>query len=240
MKDDLFDFFNKKLSAKGLVFNYIKSWYYSFMISTVILIIFGAILQAILRNPLYQGITFVVFFLVFAVIILAFNFRTKKALKDKQGLIYKKFLWNGSEFQTLRRNKLQEYLKSKSLLKLEKIKLLIEIYDREAGISKVNFPVVPSIFVVLFVPLWNNLISWLYKQNDINTLEKALEVFGAIFLVIIMITGVVIMAKEVFGSLFEDLMNSEYRKMKNLCRLLEDIRYDLELISEHAKIEQFV
>lgn len=240
MKNDLFDFFNEKLSGKGLVFKYIKTWYYGFLVSSALLIIVGTTMQIILKNILHRGITFIAFFLVFAGIILSFNFKVKKTLKNKYGITYKKFLWNGNEFQNLRRNKLQEYLKSKSFFKSEKIKLLIEIYNREAGVAKVNFPVVPSIFVVLFVPLWNNLISWLYKQNDINTLEQALEIFGVIFLVIVMITWAVMMAKEVFGSLFEDLMNSKYRKMKNLCKLLEDVKYDLELTSENSKNEQFV
>ena len=229
MKDELFDFFNEKLSGKGLVFNHIKVWYYGFLVSTILVGIAGLILLIGLRKTLYQGIIFITLFLVFAVITYVFNNRTKKYLKDTYGIIPKKFMWNGNEFQLLRRKKLHNYLNSKSLLSPEKVKTLIEIYNRDAGSVKVNIPVIPSIFVLLFIPLWNNLISWVYKQNDISTLNQSLEVFGSIFVIIIMFTGLIMMAKSMLGSLLEDMLNSEHRKFKNLCKMLEDIKFDLEL-----------
>lgn len=236
MKDELYDFFNEKLSGKGLIFNYIKVWYYGFLVSTILVGITGVILLIGFRKSVYQGIILITLFSVFAVIIYVFNNRTKKYLKDTYDIKPKKFMWNGNEFQLLRRKELYKYLNSKSLLSPEKIKTLIEIYSRDAGSAKVNIPIIPSIFVLLFIPLWNNLISWVYKQNDVSTINQALEVFGIIFLIIMMITGLVMMAKSVLGTLFEDMFNSEHRKFKNLCKMLEDIKFDLELaIDKHDR-----
>ena len=240
MKNELLDFFKEKASGKGLIFNYLKGWYYGFLIATILLGIIGIALLCIFTNPLHQGITFITLFIIFAIIICIFNYRTKKFLKDTYSIVPQKFMWNGSEFQSLRRKTLYDYLRSKSLLSTEKVKILVQIYCRDADVVKVNIPVIPSILVILFVPLWSNLISWIYKQNDISTLNQALEIFGTIFLVILMITGLFMMVKGAIGSLIEDMINSEYRKMKNLCNMLEDIMFDLELGVEIKKNEDKV
>ncbi len=102
-----------------------------------------------------------------------------------------------------------------------KVEKLITRYEKHAESQKFKVPVIPSVFVMLFIPLWSQFIGWIYK--GITTYEEGMRTFYTFTAVIITIAVVLLMIKSFFKNIFLEFINRDYFRMKTLARRLEDI-----------------
>lgn len=113
-----------------------------------------------------------------------------------------------------------------------KVEKLISIYEKLSENLKFKIPVIPSVFVMLFIPLWSQFIGWIYK--NISNFEEGLKLFCMFTVAILTISIILLIIKSFFENTFIGFINKDYYNMKTLIRRLEDILLGMD---EKSKID---
>lgn len=118
-------------------------------------------------------------------------------------------------------NLIREYLINASLYKEDKIKLLIEIIEKDIDKRKLSPLINPGIFITLFVPIWIQYLVYKYKLIE-TELEATLMLLSGTMLmltIIILVNVIKRFSNEIKEIIFID--DNVYKKM--LLEKLEDI-----------------
>jgi len=174
-----------------------------------------------------QKITFM-FILVVPIflIYIVFNKKVKEILLLKYKIKADKWIWNSRYVLRLifeqDKKIIKEYLHNEKLSTKKKEYLLNQCKE-ETNKLKPKFPVFPSFVAGLFISVFNNLISWIYKQSDIITPDDALIVFTYISLYILVFIGLFIIFRTLIKQIIQEIFGRNYYEMDRFKQILEEI-----------------
>jgi hypothetical protein len=221
--EKVLQFYKDRVRTYSLIFRFTKGAYFSFWLSfwlfagTALLLYFSLILN---------NFTFLIFIpltviaLVVVISFLIFNSNAKKQLA-KYGIQPEGFLWKSDRYTSYQVKLLQDFLEEHSIQSEAKIKLLIDYLYREAEHNKLPSFVTPSAYLALFIPLWIQFITFVFK--GVSSIEMAVgTTMGLAVLILLLITSINLIRIYLIG-LSESVFSSESQMMKNLAKLLEDL-----------------
>lgn len=228
----IYDYYKKELGNENLVFKTIKFWLYSIFILPIIYGI--AIVLTSINNSVFFTLVFFVS-MILSIVLLFFivNNKAKKVINRYYGIPYKKGMWNSNDALIIIRKHEKEMM-LKYLKEIDNkideidIKELSDSATIEAENLKTKFPIIPSFFAALFISLWNNFLSWIYKSDVIENLNSAILIFSITSLVILMIIVLYIMVSTLYVSIKDEFIDKEQKKMRAFSKLLKEIHDDIE------------
>jgi hypothetical protein len=186
-----------------------------------------------LNRTFYTKSFFISIIIPFIVVFLKVNSKAKEIVKKHYGISSKEMMWNSFEVLEVIRNhekkNLLKYLKKKYInLNKNDIKRLSDEMINESENLKVKFPLIPSIFAALFISLWNNFFSWIYRYENVKDFELATKIFLMSSLILLTIIVLFMMIKSVLDTILDDIFNGDYKSMKKLTDLLKEVYDDME------------
>ncbi|EPR12033.1 hypothetical protein [Ruminiclostridium papyrosolvens] len=224
---EIFDYYKKDLRIYNLVIKHFKFWFYCLI---VLPLICGSIYIYI---SYFYKLNFEIGFfasilLPYLLLFIIVNKKAKKTVKRVYNVEGKGVLWNTNDVLRVIRKHEKELLINYihnicDVVNEDDIKELSDRALVEADNLKTKFPIIPSFFAALFISLWNNFLSWIYKYENVKDFDSALEILIFATLFIFMVIGIYIMFSSLYVSIREELIDSEHRKMKSLSRLLKEI-----------------
>lgn len=222
---EIFEFYKKELSKYNLIFSHLKIQFVGTWIITGILFIASITVSAINNNSKITLISYGLFLIIFSILMILLAIRSNKILMDKYQIKNDSFKFGGLKYREFKRNKLNQKLFEKKIIGPEKVKRLIDFYEIEAESKKVKFPIIPSVFLILFVPLWTQYMSFEFKNA---APEQGSNILGFYFAVIIFITVAISILKLFFNSTVFEIINRDYYKMKSFVSYLKEIYLETE------------
>ncbi|RED32197.1 hypothetical protein [Paenibacillus sp. VMFN-D1] len=212
MADELIDYFSNKLSAKSLVFKYMKGWDLFFWIALCFFIV-GLILSIIYKNILF--ISAGILISIFATYKL--NQKAKQIINDKYKIVIHTMLWSSdNQYYNYIQNQIKNYLCESQLNSERQLDKLIEQLSKRAESLKPTIFFLPGLFIVLFLPVWTQFEIVLFKGVNVNT---------AIFLLVIHFILLIFLVYLLAGikHITDDLMTLKRQRVLNLINHIEDI-----------------
>ncbi|QMV40073.1 hypothetical protein [Cohnella cholangitidis] len=207
-------FYRKELGNYKLVFSKIKYWWFSFILFSLVEWVGFMYLLEYTGNIMYLFIVFILY--IFQILII--NNKAKAIVKKNFNIPQDEFMWGGSSYNKFKEDRFKVYLVNElSINKLDKFKQLHEIINKEIDKTKLNIFFIPGVFITLFLPLWNQYITLIFKSSA--TLVEASKYFVTALFVIIMVTLVVSVGR----MLNNDLISFRRSKLKEIETLLEGI-----------------
>ncbi|KOR90365.1 hypothetical protein [Paenibacillus solani] len=231
MMELLLEFYKKKVISYQLVFRFMKIKYrlmkYSFLIFIISILpmIYGLTLGLAWEKSRTLSIGFIIFF-VFMLCVLKFmdslvNKRAKIIVKEKYSIDPNGLSWRTEKFEEKQLNLIRDYLISTSLYKEDKIKLLIEILEKDIEKRKLLPLINPGIFISLSVPIWIQYLVFKYRSIETEG-EATLMLLCGTFLVLLIIILVNII-KRFSSEIKEVIFVDDNVYKKELLEKLEDI-----------------
>ncbi len=219
---NFYEYYKKISGLYNLLFRYMPVPFYGIILFDIIagLISIFVVIKLFIGNSLAQfliAITFVGLFFTSLLLLARFS---KSVAKD----IYKtdiKGIRVGMGVYDIIQAKLLDKLIELNWYTPSKVEKLITRYEKHAESLKFKIPVIPSVFVLLFIPLWSQFITWAFKY--VSTFEQGIKAFGTFTVAIITVAIVLCMIKLYFENTLLEFINRDYYRMKNLARRLEDI-----------------
>lgn len=230
----LLKFYKKKVISYHLVFRFMKVKYrlmkYSFLVFVISILpmIYGLTLGLAWKESRTLSIGFIVFFIFMLGILKLMDFlvnnQAKRILKQKYNIDPIGSSWRTEKFEEMQLDLIKEYLISASLYKEDKIKLLIEIIEKDIDRRKLSPLVTPGIFISLFVPIWIQYLVFKYKviETEVEATLMLLSGTLLIFTLIILVNVIKRFSSEIKEIIFTD--DNIYKK--TLLEKLEDILID--------------
>lgn len=223
MKEEIYNFYVNNLSNKKLVFKYMKIRWGGFIIVSIISWIYSFVY--FVSNQVKAG---VIAFIPFAIYYLLINHWLKEILKNKYCIKPDGFMWFNSSYYNLRKNLLSKFLKNKNMHTEKKIKQLIEICHKEAEKKKYKGFVNWGILLTIFVPLWIQFLSAVFKIYAI-TLNDAIQVFLSVLGIIMFIFVAISAMMSMLNDVLNDFLNKESNRFKRLANMLEEILFEIDI-----------
>lgn len=217
-------YYEKNISADGLVFCYFKLAYYlnvaSFFILFIALTIFTLCLLSktfILYGFLFLGLSLVYSILMFFVL----RSKAKNVLKNQYNIDSSGLYWHNEKFRELQVELLRKYLEDNQLITVSKVKLLIELLAKESERIKVPPLVAPGVIIAIFIPLWVQVIGIIFK--GISDAELAIFVMISLLVLCSVAVFFISLIKTMFTDILEFTIAGENSKITYLVRLLEEL-----------------
>ncbi|WP_072335558.1 MULTISPECIES: hypothetical protein [unclassified Paenibacillus] len=233
MIDKLTKFYKNNVIAYSLVFKEIKIRYHLFIVFALSLYL--TTLQLVVKVGLYfyfAGTLLNTFnsFLISLVLCVGLffhvNSKAKKIVRKKFRFRNKGFSWRTDEFEKMQSRILIDHLREKKLYKEEKLKQLIDLCYKEIERKKLPSLIAPTIFISLFVPIWVQFLTILFKETSISERAFPLAVSITLLLIVIMIS--ITISKWIIKEMFEFVWISESQLKKNLVHRLEELLIEIE------------
>lgn len=213
MKEQLFKFYNYKINNKKLVFKYMQLWIYAWYVSALITIILTGIF--IIKK---EYIKFILSFSPFMVFFIIVNQKAKKIVKDKYGINSSEFIWGGVQYDKMKRNLIVKYLIYNNLYNEKKIRILIDLYNKETEHRRNKNMFNGGLFLSIFIPIWSQIIGIVFKKSNSYTEMKN------IFLIICTLAFMIYMILEIVGIIVNDIKNNIINKRSNQYRsIIEEL-----------------
>ncbi|WP_407308936.1 hypothetical protein [Desulfosporosinus sp. SB140] len=99
----------------------------------------------------------------------------------------------------------------------KKIKMLIELLNKKSEKNQPAGLVGAGLLLAIFVPLWTQFLSWLFKSP--GTFEQALYLFLSILIILQMI----VMILRMIQVMVIDIVDKEHETLKSIAWMLEEI-----------------
>lgn len=221
--DSIFDYYTNKLNPMNLLYGFKgRIQFYAVIVVYTMCSAF-----AIYQNYLNKNSYYIDFILIlFLPTILIINWNAKRYMRKKEIEPSKGWytFWANDKYKLYKLNLLVENLKEAEILLENKhdekrIDLLISIASKKADLYKKEFYIKGGIFLVLFLPLWNHFLGWVYRQPDIVEYSDALEILKVGMTVLSLISILLLMIKY----LVDEYMNLNRAKYLNFQTDLETI-----------------
>lgn len=226
---ETFEHYKKNCGNYNNVFVDIKKLYFLFSSLPFIFILIPILVGIIFKRCNYVILSIIIIFFTGALIFYLLNHKAKELVKNKFGIKVEQKLWNTSEVNRCLFNKdkkkLIRYFLNTSTSNDELKEILNEL-EEQLPSYKPSFPVLPSIFGALFISLWNNFFSWMFKHESVVELQDAfiIVLIGLIFMVFF---GILIFAyKSIMEVFFDVFQGQEYSRMKRFHRIMKTIVKD--------------
>ncbi|NLL06839.1 MAG: hypothetical protein GX270_13880 [Clostridiaceae bacterium] len=219
---DFYDYYKKISGLYNLLFRYIPIRFFGIIIFNILtgLISIFVVIKLFIGNSLAHFLIIITFVGLFFTSLWFLAHFSKSVAKDR----YKadiKGIRVGMGVYDIIQAKIVDKLIELNWYTPSKVEKLITRYEKHAESLKFKIPVIPSVFVVLFIPLWSQFIAWVFKY--VSTFEQGIKAFGTFTVAIITVAIVLCMIKLYFENTFLEFINRDYYRMKNLARRLEDI-----------------
>jgi len=170
---------------------------YSFLISSVILILITSVLFKI------------------------FNRKAKDILEKKHKIIVKEKHWRNQSFNSLQNKNILDYIIVNNLNNTDKINQLISILTKEIERRKFPALLAPGIIVSFSLPIWIQLLNKLFYS--VSSQMDALSLSISLVLILCVLVGFISLLKWIFTQLIGVMLISETTLMKHLIEKLEEI-----------------
>ncbi|MEW9702944.1 hypothetical protein, partial [Paenibacillus sp. SI8] len=164
-------YYKESISSYGLVFRHLYVSYFFTTLSIIsipisgLLLIVGIIFSLIgLKVAPLFAVPFITSILITIITITSLNNKVKKFVRRNYNLKPKKGLWRTQEFDDMQYNLLVEYLNKNNLYTEDKIKLLIDLLNKETERNKLPPLVIPSVVITFSVPIWIQYVTFIYKS----------------------------------------------------------------------------
>lgn len=218
----LYEYYKKISNLYNLVFRYIPIQFFGVIIFNIIAALIGifVIFKLFIGNFLAQFLVEVVFIALFW-LSLWFLVRFSKSILNNKYKTYIKGINVGIGLDDIIQVKIVDKLIELNWYTSSKVEKLISRYEKHAENLKFKIPIIPSVFVILFIPLWSQFVGWKYK--NITTYEEGMRTFYSFTAAILTVAVVLLMIKSFFENTFLGFLNRDYSSMKSLARILEDI-----------------
>lgn len=228
MLQQIYQFYKKKVNSYSLVFKHVLVSYWAFWASFYVFIAFLVLyllcnILVYLKISIFSFSGYYLLGLALINIILLFflNHRCKRVIKDKYDIHQRHFLWKGLVFEEYQSNLLKNYLLKNDLYSENKIKMLIDLFEKEAEKQKVPTFIKPGVLLALIIPLWVQFIGSVFKQvHETNT---AINVTVSLLIIVMIVILPLGFLKKLYDEIIELIFNSESQQLKNLVALLEDV-----------------
>ena len=216
-----FDYYKSNTSTYNSIFKHMKFVFWMFVLINILSFSIS-IYFLIIQKITFMLILAVPIFLIYIV----FNKKVKKILLLKHKIQADKWIWNSRYVlrQLFEQDKkiVKEYLDNEKLSGKKKEYLLKQCND-ETNKLKPKFPVFPSFVAGLFIAIFNNLISWIYKQSDIKTLDDALIIFVYLALYILFFVGLFFAFQTIIKQIIQEVFGRDYYEMERYKQIMEEI-----------------
>lgn len=213
MINELFEYYKKELGAWNLVYKHMK---YRGGILYIVLIIVIALFGTWFYFHNHIGITLLMFLLL-GVVLGLINEHNKIIIKRVHDIQIKEDLWGGKSFHKLRLKKLRENLVEKNIYSSEQLNLLTDRTYREAENRKFTGFFIPGLALAMFLPVWNNAISWWFKNSQ--SASQVINIIGTLVIII----GYILIITKIIKNITFDIFNRDSNRLKRLAEMLEDI-----------------
>ncbi len=165
-------------------------------------------------------------FSLLGVVLELINEHNKVIIKRVHNVQIKEDFWGGKSFYKLRLKKLKENLTERNLYSPEQLKLLTDRTYREAKNRKFTGFFIPGLTLAMFLSLWNNAISWWFKNAQ--DAAQAITIIGSTVIIVVYILFITKLIKEITF----DFFNRDSNKLKKLAEMLEDIILEITITPE--------
>jgi hypothetical protein len=224
MINKYFDYYKSTTSKYNSIFKYMRFVFWIFVLVNILSLLISSYLL-ITQKIIYMIVLLVPIFLVYFI----FNRKTKKVILLQYKIKADKMIWNSPYVlrQILENDKkvIKDYLDSEKL-SMKKKEYILNQCKEEANRLKPKFPVFPSFVAGLFISIFNNFISWIYKQPDIITLDDALKIFIYIALYILIFLGLFMIFRTLIKQIIQEVFGRNYYEMERFKQILEEIVLD--------------
>lgn len=215
MVDKIVQFYDNELSDKKLVLSHMKFWkpFLILMCMSLSVIVFVFQLSA--------GSQIVLYFTLIGILGYLFNRKAKMVLRTQYNFEQNSFLWGGQEIEDYKVSRLREFLlQFQNPFPTSKLEKIIDYLRKESERNKISSIFLPGAFIALFIPLWAQYLSWIFRQDV--TFNQATRIFFGISLIIIFSTFFI----SVFKVIISDILFGKASKLNHLIEKLENIIFD--------------
>lgn len=151
---------------------------------------------------------------------LTINSKAKKKVLE-YGIQPAGFLWKTDGYKSYQVDLLQGFLTNHNIQSEAKIKLLIDYLYKEIEDNKLPSFVTPSAFLALFVPLWIQFITYVFK--GVSSMEMAVATTMGLAVIILILIASLNIIKISFIEIKDSVISSKIQMMRDLAKLLEDL-----------------
>jgi len=221
MIESLINYYKKSARAYSLVFSRIKLQYFLFKISSIFLILSLFIFFAGLTK-LGLNLNSIVIILIPCIIFIGLFLWLNNSAK-KVVAIYnihpKGFIWRTSEFEKHQTNLIINYLSEQNLFSENKVKILIEILNKESAKRRIPSFFAPGAFLAMFIPVWVQFTAQTFKlvTNTEIAISTTIGLTGTAF-ILVLFAG---FTKNIIIDIKDLFFNNESYMINQLVRLLE-------------------
>ena len=220
----LFNFYRNELSNYNLVYKHIKKWYYIFIFSMIILFLILMFIIIACKSNTIKMFSYLAVAILCWIIINANRKKVERIIELKYSDINENNISKSNHIYEYKKNKIKAKINELFSDNIDVLHKLKEMLESESDKLKTKIPVKASAFVVAFVPLWTQLIGWIFK--NIQVLDEALKLFYSIFSLIIVVIIFIGMLKMFYEDIIIDIIDRDSYKMKQLARLIDEIILD--------------
>ena len=219
--DKVIEHYKKELS----IFERLKWQGYGFFISLLIvsgIAVFDILYSVFKRQVPFWGLMCLLPFII--VVIMTFRIVIVKSniiAREKFNVIDKDLSKRNKAIDEARVELMKCYLEENNLHSSSKIKLLIDMLNKESDRKKLPKFFVPGIMLVMFLPVWTQFVIIVFKQ--FQTFEYAFAVTAVLVAVIFVIAYVIGMIKKMVEWISSEFMNNESATIKEVAKLLEEV-----------------
>lgn len=222
----LIDFNHKEISNYNLVFKHSKWTYYLFI--TFFIMFFISLFFVILAiiNHKFIITSIIISLLILGIGLLLFlklNSNAKKILEEKYSITSNNFLWNNSDYFKMRKDIIIDYLKENNLYHKDKLKLLIDLLNKEYRNGLPKPYITSGVLVSLLLPLW---VSFINKSFEyVNTTETVYTTFNSLIAIALAIFVCIFVIRLMYTSYREIFIDILYKKNINTKHLAQEIEH---------------
>lgn len=216
---ELYSFYKEKMSFWNLYFKFMKKWQVSLLL-LIIVIVFSSFIFV----SFWSGIKWlsVLSPLSMTLLIPYLQKEMKRIAKEIHNNDTPKSLYEKGK------EEFADYIKQKGIVETNQYVYLIELIDKNVQDLRAPFFINRGVIAAIFAPIWIQYIAFIFTRETNSFEEATVILFSLIFLISILLFFI-----SIGRTIVDDIMNSEYNRMKKMNNLVRDI-YLIKLSEERT------
>ena len=224
MLDRLLDYYKSNVRVYSLVFIHFRLKYGLFVLTVITTLISIPFLvpSFFIKNLSVLSMSSLALLLVASgLMFLVVNHDAKKIIRKRYGIVVENFLWRTRKFEEYQSEQLKDYLKKNHIFTPAKIRLLIELLNKDGERRKISPFIKPGLFLALFIPIWVRFVDYFFKE--IQSQELALATLITLSLFVYIITYLFGVSKSVMDDFKDTFFKDDNSLIKDLISFLEEL-----------------